>query len=569
MISIDRIRIQGFRGIDFLQMSLSPTCVLIGPNNSGKTSVLRALQMALSDSLPITHDDFHHVDPSDNTHRFTIDLYIVPVDDTGKRLKHFNEKWTDVFGKHISQDRHQREFFAFRTSASWSNDTSEASKVQTILSHWDQTQPGPLVTNELDAIHYAPIDAYADLKVDLANEASFLNQALLMLHRARNECCAANDPLFINLLEVLNRLLDTLQGPGSRIPDNVELCTHNIGRFFERVKADSSALIESHFQAKGTRKTVVILSLITVIEMLMKLHRIKGLPLHIVIGAEEPETHLHPNAQRSLIHQLKTLSNQLVVTTHSPYITSVAEPDEFRAMELKSGRLQIRWLPQRMEDKDVRTIKRLIMRFRGEVLFARGLIFVEGLTEEQLVRGMFQAYFGHDPSELGINVIGVDGKSYAAFLMLALSLRKPFCIISDNDGDSQHVVWKQIHEVEEKTRYTMDENRSKAFFLSPGKAMEGELSRMPSLRRELVDTIIACTVRPDSPEDYVKARRDQLMQLPDIEIKRRLQKKKAEYSGLLADIIVSNPYGQPIEALLPEAVQKAFETIESWLKEPA
>ena len=568
MISIDRIRIQGFRGIEFMQMALSPTCVLIGPNNSGKTSVLRALQMALSESLPISHNDFHHTSDHDDTHRFTIDLRIVAMNEAGKRTKRFSDKWAKVFGQHISLDRHQREFFAFRTTATWDSDENRATKTRTILTHWDQTHVGVPVTTELDPIHYAPIDAYADLKVDLANEESFLNHALKLLHQAREECCAANDPIFIDLLQVLNRLLDTLQGPGSRLPEHVLLCTHNIGRFFERVKADTNALVESAFQAQGTRKTVVILALVTVSEMLMKLHEMKGLPLHLVVGAEEPETHLHPNAQRSLINQLKSQANQLLVTTHSPYITSVAEPDEFRAMEYKAKKLQIRWLPQRMEDSDVRTIKRLIMRLRGEVLFARGLIFVEGLTEEQLLRGMFQAYFGYDPSELGINVIGVDGKNYTAFLMMALSLRKPCCIISDNDGDAHQVVMKQIHEVEEKTRYTMADNRSSAYFLSPGKAIEGELARMPTLRRELVDAIIACTVRPGSPDDYVKDRRQSLMQLPDIEIKRRLQKKKAEYSGFLGEIIVENPYSQPIENLLPPAVKEAFTLIETWLKDP-
>ena len=569
MISIDRIRIQSFRGIDFMQMALSPTCVLIGPNNSGKTSVLRAMQMALSESLPIVQNDFHRTSEKDDNHQFTVDLRFVAVDENGKRLKHFNEKWRQVFKNFIALDRHQREFFAFRTTALWDKETSRATKTRTVLQHWDQTEIGTPITTELSPIYYVPIDAYANLKADLTNEASFLNRALMLLHQAQETCCAANDPLFVDLLKVLNRLLDTLQGPGSRISDNVQLSTHNIGHFFERVKANANTLIKSTFEAEGTKKTVVILSLVTVIEMLMKLHRMKDLPLHLVIGAEEPETHLHPNAQRSLINQLKSQSNQLLVTTHSPYITSVAEPNEFRAMEYKNKRLQIRWLPQRIDDSDIRTIKRLIMRFRGEVLFARGLIFVEGLTEEQLVRGMFQAYFGHDPSELGINIIGVDGKNYTAFLMMALSLRKPCCIVSDNDGDAQYTVMKQIREVEEKTRYTMKENRSYAYFLSPGKAIEGELASIPTLRRELVDALLACTIRPGSPESYVEERRAQLMPLPSIEIKRRLQKKKAEYSGFLGEIIVENPYGQPIKNLLPPAVQDAFHLIETWLKEPA
>ena len=59
------------------------------------------------------------------------------------------------------------------------------------------------------------------------------------------------------------------------------------------------------------------------------------------------------------------------------------------------------------------------------------------------------------------------------------------------------------------------------------------------------------------------------MSLPPIEIKRRLQKKKAEYSGFLGEIIVENPYEQPVKNLLPSAVRDAFHLIETWLKDPA
>ncbi len=569
MISIDRIRIRGFRGIANLEMTFTDTCVLIGPNNSGKTSVLRALEMALSESLHTVEQDFYCASCHTNPERFQIDVRFIPVDQNSKRQNRFSPLWQKAFGVAISEDRQHREFFAFRTFGIWNAQTQSASKSRFVLRHWDERESRIAVTSELNAIEYVPIDANANLRRDLANEDSFLNRALYALHRATQECCAANDPIFKDLQVLLNRLLDTLQGPGTRIPESFELSTHNIGHFFESVKADSNALVETQFQAKGTAKTIAILSIVTIMEMFSKLKTMRKEPLHFVIGAEEPETHLHPNAQRSLITQLKVLSHQLVVTTHSPYITSVAEPTEFRSMEKKDNALQVRWLPQNTDPTDVRTIKRLIMRFRGEVLFARGLIFVEGVTEEQLITGMFQAYFGHDPSELGINIIGVDGKSYAAFVMLALSLRKPFCIVSDNDGDTQHVVLKQIQEVEEKTRFTAKENRSEAFFLSPGQAMEGELARHTGLKREIIDSLIACTVRPGTPEQYIQGRREQMKDLSNLELKRRLEKKKSEYSAFLGDTIVENPYSQPIEAMLPKAVLRAFQHIELWLKEPA
>ncbi|MCY4446180.1 MAG: AAA family ATPase [Rhodobacteraceae bacterium] len=46
-ILVDTIRIFGFRGIKNLEITLEQKTLLIGPNNSGKTTVLKALNLAL------------------------------------------------------------------------------------------------------------------------------------------------------------------------------------------------------------------------------------------------------------------------------------------------------------------------------------------------------------------------------------------------------------------------------------------------------------------------------------------------------------------------------------------
>ena len=48
-ILIDTIRISGFRGIKDIEISLFRVTLLIGINNSEKTSVLKAMQLALGD----------------------------------------------------------------------------------------------------------------------------------------------------------------------------------------------------------------------------------------------------------------------------------------------------------------------------------------------------------------------------------------------------------------------------------------------------------------------------------------------------------------------------------------
>ena len=60
-ILINKIRIFGFRGISNLEISLPKVAVLIGQNNAGKTSIIKALQLALGDySRHLTDEDFLH-----------------------------------------------------------------------------------------------------------------------------------------------------------------------------------------------------------------------------------------------------------------------------------------------------------------------------------------------------------------------------------------------------------------------------------------------------------------------------------------------------------------------------
>jgi putative ATP-dependent endonuclease of OLD family len=46
-IQIDTVRISGFRGICNIEVTLPRVTVLLGQNNAGKTSIVKALQLAL------------------------------------------------------------------------------------------------------------------------------------------------------------------------------------------------------------------------------------------------------------------------------------------------------------------------------------------------------------------------------------------------------------------------------------------------------------------------------------------------------------------------------------------
>ena len=95
-ILIKTVRIAGFRGLENIEVQLEKTTVLTGMNNTGKTSFLKALQLALGNSQFVSQDDFF-IQGNITANKIVIDLLIIPVDADGKQINDFSEEWERLF----------------------------------------------------------------------------------------------------------------------------------------------------------------------------------------------------------------------------------------------------------------------------------------------------------------------------------------------------------------------------------------------------------------------------------------------------------------------------------------
>jgi len=78
-------------------VELEQTTILTGMNNTGKTSFLKALQLALGNRQFISQDDFF-IQGNSVSEEIIIDLLIVPINDNGKQCEEFPEDWEILFG---------------------------------------------------------------------------------------------------------------------------------------------------------------------------------------------------------------------------------------------------------------------------------------------------------------------------------------------------------------------------------------------------------------------------------------------------------------------------------------
>ena len=462
-VMITTVRISNFRSLENVEVSLDDLTVLVGANNSGKTSFLDALYAAIGAGRSMLgKDDIHlKVDETDIPleRKAVIDLLVKPYRSDGQILESFpaGSFWTTLWGEGISQDDDQNDFVGIRTMQVWSSTHGEYRIERKFLKEWKSFSDDWLVADVKDGVSSADLepislhymDAQRDIEEDLRSRGSFWRRLTNDLGLPDDKVADFERTLselnqqIVDNSDVLHHLRDHLVSMDSVV--TAEQTGIDITPIARRLR-DLSKGVDITFATKdaqsfplsrhgmGTRSLASILVFRAFASWKRETAKQKNDQIHTVLALEEPEAHLHPQAQRSLFSQIKKILGQRIISTHSPYFAGQASLDELRLFQKQGSQSIVSRLDtSSLQPDDKRKLEHQIIQTRGDLLFCRALVFFEGPTEELSLPVYAKAFWGSTVHELGFNFVPVGGTDYFPLIWLANNLDIKWYVFSDGE----------------------------------------------------------------------------------------------------------------------------------------
>ena len=430
------LEIRNFRKIDALTVSFPRgLTVLVGENNSGKTTIIDALRLMLFssrdfDSLRVSEDDFRaetkHA-PIEISCRFT------ELEDEDE--VHFQECLVDIGdGKFEMQVNARIEF----------NETTNRCNVKM----WGgETEGGSLPSNHYDrlaTIYLQPLrDPERGLRPGQHSQVSRLIDCLTTEdQRTDFETIAKDANKQIRVLKPVKNARRDINAQmaaiaGRELTQKTELIFTD--PTFRRIIAGLQPEIQGlPFSLNGLGYNNLIFTSAT----LGMLRRSPQFSFRSIL-VEEPEAHLHPQLQMLLLKHLADVASdqegnevQVITSSHSPILASQAPIDSVVSVHEVNGKVSaVSVCSITIDDTIKKKLQRYLDATRGELFFARRILMVEGVAEALLLP-VLAKISGGNLKKSSVTVLNADGINFNAFTPLfgTEGLRVPVVILTDGDA---------------------------------------------------------------------------------------------------------------------------------------
>lgn len=336
-----------------------------------------------------------------------------------------------------------------------------------------------------------------------------------------------------------------------------------------------------------------------------------------LIAIEEPETYMHPQMQELFIKRIndaidallegkhKNLNSQFIITTHSPHILNSkihngcslsninyikCSNNQPKIINLNDENIVNENADEEKRMAELEFIKKHVKFKISELFFAEAAVFVEGITEYNLL----QYYIDQDEflSTKKISIVLIDGAHGKIYRTLIKKLGIPTVIITDLDikrddnekGIGNNSLYKQIDNLDgrlttsetlkcfyndenlkqiENTSYYKDDNLMVCSQINKIDQFYATSFEEAFILTNYGNKIVNAALNQVKPEIYKKCSLDsQIDKNNSFELQQKLSKDKTKFANtLLFNILTSNEEAPK----LPKYINDAFEFIKQKL----
>lgn len=469
-MQLTHLSIKNYRGIKSLDLALDETTVLIGENNSGKTTILHALRACLqslrNSGRSVVFDEFDfHFESSESDPSTAEPIEILLTFEEGE------EEWTEEIERHLGGDAGIIMFIEPQDKARVQlKVTSECSAVtQEIETSFDFLDAeGNALTgksrSKLAALQQVRPLFYLSALRDAGKEFSRTAQFWSPFVKNSQITPEKKQEIERQLVEINSAIIDAhgtfkdVQLHLSKVQELVSVGDQDVvsvdaipARIFDmlsrtqvNIASATGARLPISRHGEGTQSLTVLM----LFDAFLQSDLAKKQGAHEsrpIVALEEPEAHLHPTAIRALWKTISKINGQKVIATHSGDLLSEVDPFSIRRLYRSGGEVKVGQLPSDLfHTNELQKFEYWVSRTRGELFFAKTWILVEGETDIILLSGAAKA-LKFDLEQYGVRLVEYAQSDLSVFLNAANSLGIAWYVFSDGDAAGQRNIDKAKH----------------------------------------------------------------------------------------------------------------------------
>jgi putative ATP-dependent endonuclease of the OLD family len=453
------VTIKNFRALANVTVELDETTVLIGENNTGKTSFLEALKLCLAQGASRRgdlFDDYDHHLASDQSQVGDAGNTEITLRFAESTAGEWSNDVVQAISEAITLDGDLQQVVLRVMSAKDAQTGEMTAKWEFLDAHGSPfrppSRPTGVVLRDLQQLKpFFYLSAVRDAAREFQPRSAFWGPFLrnpTIPDDVRKDLEADLDALNAKVIAADDKLKDVkqrLEKTGGivsiRTTDAVAIeavpgkARDLLSRAQVSVSGRTGARLPMTRHGAGTQSLSVLFLFESFLNSMLE--RIYGAGSVPIVAVEEPEAHLHPAASRALWKAISDMPGQKLVATHSGDLLARVPLENVRRFCQDGAGIAVRQLQAgTLDQDDARKMALHVKATRGELLFARSWLLVEGATEVWVFEGIADL-LGIDLEREGVRIVQYAQVMPDPFIRLADDLGIGWFCVADGDREGQ------------------------------------------------------------------------------------------------------------------------------------